>query len=797
MLYVFIGGTDRTGDIDWDSLNIDDELQERVNTASFKLHSGNRPDDYDEVLIYDGTEIVTVGADYVTVKDLYTWKSLFRVNDEIYVGLNTGDEAKYTISAIDTSTNKITFSTNLSGISAGEFIGHRIFGGIVQQVQDENLHLLQNIIFQVDCTDFTKLFDMNQIVDTFADRSPRYIINDMCNTFINYNEVLDQLDYASNGDIQAAWADSGVANNPTTDSTDPYEKDHWGSFASSGSGTATWTASALTTVVVNNFTGVSSGMPTSGYLRFWIKHTDYTKITSYTFRIGSDSSNYIAVTKTPAQLGITSNDETYCEIDLTDFSDTGTPDWTGIDYALIEFICTASTTVKLAGLRIMEENYFAHYPYCLESSAIDDFNVNYMKPMAVMQRLAQSVSYFWYIDYDRYIHFFDQEENNAPFDLTETSDNFEELSIKVDAKNLKNVQYVEGGENTSTSTYSEVKKGNAAAREWTLKSKFAGLVIKLDDQTTTHPAEAGTNATNITITGHGLATGDYITNRSRSDAVREVTYVDANNVTVESVTGQTNGDTISYFDQTQTSGIEGIVDDSSYDYVYNSNAKSVRSGSATDTLDADEYLLFTYNEKYPIISAAQNGASIAALQATLGYTDGQVIGAIIRDKQIQTQEEAKMIASAEVERYGNAIMQATFYTHIYGLQSGQQIRITDSTSGRAIDQNFIIQKVSYKPIGGNMRSKVTASSVLYGIVEFFQQLIKASLHIEFDAAAVPVNLIFSYEEVTMTDTGDEKSKTTNNETVTITDNCTATDLTPPFAWNPDANGLVWSLGEWG
>jgi hypothetical protein len=58
-------------------------------------------------------------------------------------------------------------------------------------------------------------------------------------------------------------------------------------------------------------------------------------------------------------------------------------------------------------------------------------------------------------------------------------------------------------------------------------------------------AEAGTtNTTNIKMTAHGLVTGDLIINTTRSNAARIVTYVDANNVTVATVTSQTTGDTI-------------------------------------------------------------------------------------------------------------------------------------------------------------------------------------------------------------------------------------------------------------
>lgn len=59
-------------------------------------------------------------------------------------------------------------------------------------------------------------------------------------------------------------------------------------------------------------------------------------------------------------------------------------------------------------------------------------------------------------------------------------------------------------------------------------------------------AESGTTTTNIKMTAHGLVTGDIIYNSTRG-VQRTVTRVDADNVTVEAVTGQTTADAIRKF----------------------------------------------------------------------------------------------------------------------------------------------------------------------------------------------------------------------------------------------------------
>lgn len=65
-------------------------------------------------------------------------------------------------------------------------------------------------------------------------------------------------------------------------------------------------------------------------------------------------------------------------------------------------------------------------------------------------------------------------------------------------------------------------------------------------------AELGTNTTNITMVGHGLSTGDYIINTSRSDALRQITKVDDDNITVSSVTDQTDGDSIKKYNTSKS-----------------------------------------------------------------------------------------------------------------------------------------------------------------------------------------------------------------------------------------------------
>ena len=67
-----------------------------------------------------------------------------------------------------------------------------------------------------------------------------------------------------------------------------------------------------------------------------------------------------------------------------------------------------------------------------------------------------------------------------------------------------------------------------------------------DGINTVHSAESGTTTTNIKITAHGLSVGDFVYNSTRSQQRTVTAVVDVNNVTVETVTAQTTGDSITF-----------------------------------------------------------------------------------------------------------------------------------------------------------------------------------------------------------------------------------------------------------
>lgn len=80
--------------------------------------------------------------------------------------------------------------------------------------------------------------------------------------------------------------------------------------------------------------------------------------------------------------------------------------------------------------------------------SVENISFNYEQPSKVLQQLAELVGYYWYVDYDKDIHFFSKIGEPAPFDLEDDNDTYvyDSLKIEEDLSQLRNVVYVRGGE---------------------------------------------------------------------------------------------------------------------------------------------------------------------------------------------------------------------------------------------------------------------------------------------------------------------------------------------------------------
>ncbi len=112
---------------------------------------------------------------------------------------------------------------------------------------------------------------------------------------------------------------------------------------------------------------------------------------------------------------------------------------------------------------------------------VGSIKFNYEQPTRCLTQLADQIGWDWYVDYDRDIHFFDEESTPSPFDLDDTSGKFQWDSLEINKSllQLKNSVYVRGGEYKKTIAQADAyDKYEASAGQSTF-----GLAFKYDNIT--------------------------------------------------------------------------------------------------------------------------------------------------------------------------------------------------------------------------------------------------------------------------------------------------------------------------
>lgn len=124
---------------------------------------------------------------------------------------------------------------------------------------------------------------------------------------------------------------------------------------------------------------------------------------------------------------------------------------------------------------------------------ITSFSFNGLTVSECFDKLAKSLSAYWYVDYNKDIHFFAKDTEVAPFNLTDTSNNYiyDSLQIVEDITQLRNKVTVRGGTNPSDTDRTETTVCQDAGQDvYPLGYKFAELpIVKVNSVAQTVGAE--------------------------------------------------------------------------------------------------------------------------------------------------------------------------------------------------------------------------------------------------------------------------------------------------------------------
>lgn len=106
---------------------------------------------------------------------------------------------------------------------------------------------------------------------------------------------------------------------------------------------------------------------------------------------------------------------------------------------------------------------------------IEHITFNYLTVSQCLEKLTKMLNGFaWYVDYDKDIHFFATILNPAPFNLTDTSQNylFGTLDVKQDTHQLRNDIFIRGGNIISATARTEYFNGDGTRLIFALGLKF-------------------------------------------------------------------------------------------------------------------------------------------------------------------------------------------------------------------------------------------------------------------------------------------------------------------------------------
>lgn len=114
------------------------------------------------------------------------------------------------------------------------------------------------------------------------------------------------------------------------------------------------------------------------------------------------------------------------------------------------------------------------------TTIIPNIVFNYLTISQCLQKLVEVLgNYDWYVDYAKDLHFFNNTLILAPFDLTDTSQNYiwGSLELHDETHQIRNEIIIRGGEIQSVNTRTEYWSGDGTRTTFPLSNKFANLPV--------------------------------------------------------------------------------------------------------------------------------------------------------------------------------------------------------------------------------------------------------------------------------------------------------------------------------
>ncbi len=298
-----------------------------------------------------------------------------------------------------------------------------------------------------------------------------------------------------------------------------------------------------------------------------------------------------------------------------------------------------------------------------EGPLVENITFNYQSADRMIETLADSVGFQWYIDYEKDIHFFDQVGAPTTLTITDSTDNWSDLKINPDTSQLRNRVYIRGG-----IYYSDPYTQNLVADGE--QEEFI-LAYTPDD----NGFSLTVNATSRTVGLDGIDESDsfdfLLTRKEKALKMGRTAWALANT-----------------------------------------------------PLAANAVLSITYNYEIPVLVVQESSSSISAMK-TLEGGDG-VYEFLVVDENITSISAARARAAAELRDFANPIIRGSVTSYdAAGVTSGDLLSI--NLTRRGINSTYLIQSVKITQITTDtLKYTVDFSGKLYGLVDVFISLFKQS-----------------------------------------------------------------------
>lgn len=133
---------------------------------------------------------------------------------------------------------------------------------------------------------------------------------------------------------------------------------------------------------------------------------------------------------------------------------------------------------------------------------IESITFDHISIRKCFEKLQKLTGYIWYVNYQKDLYFKTQSATPAPENITDSSNNYSEVSIDYDTSQVKNSVIVIGSNEgvESETTVSETFVGDSATRSWELQSKPSNVVtITIDGVSKQFSLDANQRSTDVFV----------------------------------------------------------------------------------------------------------------------------------------------------------------------------------------------------------------------------------------------------------------------------------------------------------